>query len=151
MIPAHNVLPDMAATEALARHLAPYVKRGDLLALQGPLGAGKTAFARALLRVLGVTSEVPSPTFTLMQTYDVAELTIHHFDLYRLKSESELDELGWDDALAEGAVLVEWPERCQDRLPNDYLLLRFSMNEQNQRFCDLQPFGVWTERLKEAP
>jgi tRNA threonylcarbamoyladenosine biosynthesis protein TsaE len=151
MIALHNALPDMTATEILAARLAPYLRRGDMLTLQGPLGAGKTAFARALLRVLGVEGEVPSPTFTLIQTYDTADFTVHHFDLYRLKSEGELDELGWDDLLSDGVTIVEWPERCHDRLPGDYLLLQFSMDEKNNRFCDLQPFGAWVERIGDTP
>lgn len=151
MISLHNPLPDMAATERLAHALALYLRRGDLLALQGPLGAGKTAFARALLRALGVEGEIPSPTFTLLQTYDTANFSVHHFDLYRLKSASELDELGWDDACTDSVVIVEWPERCHDQLPQDYLLLQFSMDEKNNRLCDIKPFGTWVERLKDVP
>jgi tRNA threonylcarbamoyl adenosine modification protein YjeE len=113
------------------------------------LGAGKTAFARAVLRALGVTGEVPSPTFTLLQTYDTTNFTVYHFDLYRLKNKSELEELGWDDACADGVAIVEWPERAEGHMPDNYLLLKFSMDEENNRFCDLQPFGVWAQRLKE--
>ncbi len=151
MIPQYNPLPDMNATEQLAQRVAPYLRRGDVLALQGNLGAGKTAFARALLRRLGVKGEVPSPTFTLVQTYDTADFIVHHFDLYRLKSESEVEEIGWDDACTEGVVIVEWPERCADRLPDNYLLLQFTMNTEGQRICDAKPYGVWTERMKDTP
>lgn len=144
-------LPDMKATENLAGRLAPCLKRGDILALQGPLGAGKTAFARALLHTLGVRGDVPSPTFTLMQNYDLPAFTLHHFDLYRLKSEDELDELGWDEALADGVSLIEWPERCAGRLPSEVLLLQFTIDDANNRICTLRPQGDWGKRLQAAP
>ncbi len=114
----------MAATEQLAQQLARVLRRGDMLALRGPLGAGKTAFARAMLRALGIIGEVPSPTFTLLQTYDTAHFTV-------------------------GVVIAEWPERAEGRLPENYLLLTFSMDEKNNRICDLQPFGAWAQRLKD--
>ena len=87
------------------------LKAGDVIALSGPLGAGKTTFARALITRLGGAGEVPSPTFALMQRYETPHLTLTHCDFYRLEP-PELDELGLDDALSEGAVLVEWPERA---------------------------------------
>lgn len=111
-------LPDEAATAALARHLAPALRFGDVIALHGDLGAGKTAFARALIRALaGTDEEVPSPTFTLVQSYDAPVGRIFHFDLYRIANPDELIEIGWDEALADGLVLVEWPERAGLRLP----------------------------------
>lgn len=142
-------LPGLAATEALAQRLAPHLKRGDTVALQGPLGAGKTAFARALLRTLGIAGEVPSPTFTLVQTYETPRFPVFHFDLYRLKSADELDELGWDDARADGLVIVEWPERGETRMPGDRLVLRFAMDDKNNRRCGIEPQGEWVKRLEE--
>jgi tRNA threonylcarbamoyl adenosine modification protein YjeE len=141
-------LPDMAATENLARKLAPILRRGDSLALQGELGTGKTTFARALLQALGITGEVPSPTFTLVQIYESPKTPIHHFDLYRLKSISELDELGWDEALATGVALIEWPERAEGRLTGDVLTLRFTLDTAGNRHCTLIPQGNWTDRLE---
>jgi tRNA threonylcarbamoyl adenosine modification protein YjeE len=82
-----------------------------VVALSGELGAGKTALARAILRGRGVCGHVPSPTFTLVQAYETPGLTVHHFDLYRIERASELSELGLDDAIEGGAVLIEWPER----------------------------------------
>lgn len=111
-------LADAAATGRLGEDLAMALRPGDVLALQGDLGAGKSTLARALIRALAddAALEVPSPTFTLVQSYE-ARFPVHHFDLYRLGSEAELDELGFDEALAGGAALVEWPERAGGRLP----------------------------------
>lgn len=103
-------LADETATKMLGARIAEGLKTGDLIALSGELGAGKTALARAILHRLGITEEVPSPTFTLVQSYDTGTLAVYHFDLYRLRRASELTELGMDDALSNGAALVEWPE-----------------------------------------
>jgi len=86
---------------------------------------------------------VPSPTFTLVQNYEANGLSIAHFDLYRLKTADELDELGWDDALADGIALVEWPERAGTRLPPDRLVARFTAGLQGGRQCVLEPLGKW--------
>ena len=122
-------LPQPADTQTLGRRLAGVVRPGDLIALTGDLGAGKTALARALIAGLPAPGggdasgeEVPSPTFTLVQTYDRqaadgAPLAVWHFDLYRLGDPDEVDELGWEEALAGGMVLVEWPDRLGARLP----------------------------------
>lgn len=104
-------LKDETATHALAARVAYYLAPGDVLALSGDLGAGKTTLARGILHALGVKERVPSPTFTLVQSYETSGLTVHHFDLYRVDKPSDLTELGFDDALEKGAVLVEWPER----------------------------------------
>ena len=116
-------LPDLDATARLGAGIAAGLKSGDAVALWGDLGAGKTTLARAILRALGVRDEVPSPTFTLVQSYET-EPRIAHFDLYRLKSARELEELGFEDALTDGAVLVEWPERAPEALPPDALHIR---------------------------
>jgi tRNA threonylcarbamoyl adenosine modification protein YjeE len=146
-VPATILLSDLAATQALAANIAPLLRKGDILALEGDLGVGKTAFARALLEALGVSGDVPSPTFTLLQTYEANGLLISHFDLYRLKSTNELDELGWDDALADGAVLIEWPERAGDRLPSRRLKLTFTLAPDGTRSCTLDKGVYWSERL----
>jgi tRNA threonylcarbamoyladenosine biosynthesis protein TsaE len=105
------------ATARLAADIAPLLHPGQVILLRGPLGGGKTVFARALIRALTGEKdlEVPSPTFTLVQTYDTPNAPIWHFDLYRLKSPEEIYELGWEDAFS-GITLVEWPERIDSRL-----------------------------------
>ncbi|MBE7618339.1 tRNA (adenosine(37)-N6)-threonylcarbamoyltransferase complex ATPase subunit type 1 TsaE [Gluconacetobacter entanii] len=115
---ARIFLPDDAATMALGRALAPLLHAGDAVLLRGDLGAGKTTLARALLRTLchDPAMEVPSPSYTLVQTYDAPGVEVSHFDLWRLDGPGALVELGWDDA-CEGIVLVEWPERLGELTP----------------------------------
>jgi tRNA threonylcarbamoyladenosine biosynthesis protein TsaE len=146
--PITIALADEAATADLARRLAPDLKPGDVIALRGDLGAGKTSFARALIRALsgadGAEREVPSPTFTLVQSYDTPRARVHHFDLYRTQSPDELTEIGWDEALADGIVLVEWPERAGTLLPARRLdiTLGFGMQSDARRAL-LQPGTGW--------
>jgi tRNA threonylcarbamoyladenosine biosynthesis protein TsaE len=138
-------LPDLAATEILAASIAPLLRPGDAVLLQGPLGAGKTAFARALLRaaVGDPGLEVPSPTFTLVQTYTAPGLTLHHYDLWRLDGPAGLTELGWDDATAD-VVLVEWPDRLGAHRPLDALSVTFALTGGSARNAVLDG---WAERL----
>jgi tRNA threonylcarbamoyladenosine biosynthesis protein TsaE len=116
-------LADEAATASLAAAIARAARPGDVIALSGDLGAGKTSFARAFIRALGRGDEdVPSPTFTLVQTYELPTATVWHFDLYRLERPDDVLELGFEDAAAEGSiVLVEWPDRAGGLLPRDRL------------------------------
>ena len=108
-------LPDEAATDRLGDDLASALRPGDVVALEGDLGAGKTSLARAIIRAVAgdPTLDVPSPTFTLVQSYSL-RIPVHHFDLYRLSGPEELEELGLSEALSEGIVLVEWPERASE-------------------------------------
>src|SRR5437763_3872952 len=111
-------LPDEAATAAFAGRLARLARPGDVIALKGELGAGKTSFARAFSRArAGQDEVVPSPTFTLAQIYEFPDLTIWHFDLYRLRDPEEAWELGIEDAFHDGVSLIEWPERLGSLLP----------------------------------
>jgi tRNA threonylcarbamoyl adenosine modification protein YjeE len=149
-------LPDLAATARLAAVLAPHLKPGDMVALEGTLGAGKTEFARALIRArLGDASiDVPSPTFTLVQLYDDPPRegygggTLWHFDLYRLKDADEVLELGWDDSRDE-ISLVEWPDRLGDLAPHDRLVVRLAAaDRESARRATLLGHGSWTTRLQ---
>ena len=151
-------LPDEAATACLARSLAARARKGDVFALFGDLGSGKTAFARAFINALpapGGTApaspeEVPSPTFTLLQTYQRAPAPVWHFDLYRVARPDEVYELGFEDALGEGIVLIEWPERLGPLLPAERLELRFDFAEHNQaRRIALIGTGTWARRLRD--
>jgi tRNA threonylcarbamoyladenosine biosynthesis protein TsaE len=121
-------LPDDAATQALAEKLSRRAKPGDVLLLAGPLGAGKTSFARAFIRALAgdPALTIPSPTFTLVQQYDTPATPIWHYDLWRLDNHHALEELGWDEAQA-GIVLVEWPDRLGPLLPEHALRLTISL------------------------
>ncbi|NKC32311.1 tRNA (adenosine(37)-N6)-threonylcarbamoyltransferase complex ATPase subunit type 1 TsaE [Falsiroseomonas selenitidurans] len=115
-------LPDEAATAALAARLAARARPGDVLLLEGPLGAGKSALARAFLRAAAGDAglEVPSPTFTLVQAYDLPAGPAFHFDLWRLDGPAGLAELGWEEA-REGICLVEWPDRLGTQRPDQAL------------------------------
>ena len=118
-------LPDPEATDALGRMLAGLCRRGDTILLEGPIGAGKSALARAFIRArLGADEEVPSPTFTLVQVYDDAETEIWHADLYRLTHPDEVWELGLDQAFDTAICLVEWPDRLGRHLPPGALAIR---------------------------
>jgi len=144
-------LPDETATAALAAKLGPHLRPGDMVALRGDLGAGKTAFARALIRALGdLDEEVPSPTFTLVQTYETPAGPIWHFDLYRLSGPDEVVELGWDEVRADGIALVEWPDRLGTLLPADRLdvLIGFGSDADTRR-ATLTGHSAWADRLKE--
>ena len=106
-------LPDAPATEAFGASLAGPLRAGDVVALYGELGAGKTTLARGVLRGLGHRGDVASPTFPIVQTYDPpgVRLPVWHVDLYRIEHPEELGELGLDEAMSDGALLIEWPER----------------------------------------
>lgn len=118
-------LPDPEATDRLGHRLAPLLRAGDVLLLEGPVGAGKSHLSRALIRArLGRNEDVPSPTFTLIQTYG-ADPEIWHADLYRLGHPDEAVELGLEEAFDNALCLVEWPERLGSLTPQNALTLRF--------------------------
>jgi tRNA threonylcarbamoyl adenosine modification protein YjeE len=138
---------DLVRLDIIASRLALALKSGDVVALQGPLGAGKTTLARALVDRLGGEGEVPSPTFALMQHYETPRLVVTHCDFYRL-TPAELGELGLDDALAEGVLLIEWPERAASWLPSDRLDVAIDETATpNVRRIVLTGHGGWAARL----
>jgi tRNA threonylcarbamoyladenosine biosynthesis protein TsaE len=145
-------LPDLAATERLAQALAARAGVGDIVALWGGLGAGKTTFARAFIHAwpggAGVT-EVPSPTFTLVQVYDLAGTPIWHFDLYRLANAEDAWELGIEEAFTEAISLIEWPDRLGALLPAQRLDLHLSAAANpDARQARLVGHGDWSTRLE---
>ncbi len=121
---AATFLADPDATDRLGRALAAALRPGDILLLEGQIGAGKTHLARAIIRSLLIAPDagVPSPTFTLVQTYELADGMLWHVDLYRLADPSEMVELGLDEAMGRDTVVIEWPERLED-LPKNALMI----------------------------
>lgn len=139
-------LADEAATAALGARLGMMARRGDVIALYGDLGAGKSTLARGLIRALaGQDTEAPSPTFTLVQTYETPNLAIWHFDLYRLERAGEVRELGMEEAV-DGLVLIEWPERMGDDLPRARLEVRLSFADAG-RIARLVDMSDWSARI----
>lgn len=143
-------LPDERATALLGADLALTLRAGDVLALEGDLGAGKTTLARGLIRALADDPEleVPSPTFTLVQAYE-GRIPVHHFDLYRLSSAAELDELGFDDAIAQGAALVEWPDRAAGRMPESVVHVELA-HQSAGRLARIAGKGAAIERIARS-
>lgn len=139
-------LPNEDATARLGAALAPRLKPGDVVALSGALGAGKTTLARAIIGALTVGAEAPSPTYTLVETYATAAFVLFHFDLYRLEKAGDVWELGFEDAL-DGVCLIEWPERIEALLPPETLFVRLAMDGEGRRVL-VQGGGAWTSRLK---
>lgn len=147
---------DLAALGELAVRLAAPAQPGDTLALFGELGAGKTALSRAFIGALakreGVEApgDVPSPTFTLVQSYDIGNLQVFHFDLYRLKSADEALELGIEDACADGIALIEWPERLGRYLPSDRVDVRLAITGESRRRAEIAAHGRTRKRYREV-
>lgn len=142
-------LSTLAETEEEAKALASFLKPGDLLLLEGELGVGKTAFSRALIRVLSAddTLLVPSPTFNLVQVYETPRGKVWHVDLYRLTAEDNLQELGLNEAFADAICLVEWPNRLGSFWHLKGLQIHFSMNtETGQRHLVFRGTEEWKKR-----
>ncbi len=137
---------------ALAAKLAGIAEPGDVIALIGDLGAGKTSFARAFVAAKGGDGEVPSPTFTLVQLYEFAGGDVYHFDLYRLEEAEEIFELGIEDAMSDGISLIEWPDRMGAYLPFERIDIVLGIGEdETVRNVELTGRGdSWTERLAKA-
>lgn len=141
---------DEDGTRDLAARIAPVLAAGDVIALAGTLGAGKTAFARALINALpGDSEDVPSPTFTLVQTYPRGALEIWHFDLYRLEDPEEAYELGIEDAFADAVSLIEWPDRLGRLMPAGRLVIDISETPAGRRFV-ISGDAAWAARLADV-
>ena len=139
-------LDDEAVTAALGAAIARVLRRGEAVCLSGPLGAGKSVLARGLIRALSPNeADIPSPTFTLVQFYAGPRFPIAHFDLYRLTSHDEAYEIGLDEALEDGAVVIEWPERLGHHLPRDRLDIEL-VPDADRRRARLTPHGAWENR-----
>lgn len=146
-------LKDEAQTEALGAALAPLLEAGDAVCLSGDLGAGKSTLARGLIRARAGVKEAPSPTFTFVETYEANGLTLWHFDLYRLEKPEDVWELGFEDALEDGAALIEWPERIGALAPQDALTLRLEINDTGKdmgRIAVIKADKSWAKRLTEV-
>ena len=142
------LLPDEAATEALGSGLASILHPGDVVALSGDLGAGKTTLARGILKALGLEEEAPSPSFAIVQPYDVPEvrLPVWHVDLYRLEEASDAEELGLEEARDHAVLLIEWPERLGSALWSDALRLRLEIAEGGARRLTADVPPAWEGR-----
>lgn len=131
-------------TAQIAQTVSRLLHPGDVILLKGELGAGKSTFARALIQSLcGQSTEVPSPTFTLVQTYEAPKFVLWHFDLYRLEHSSEIYELGIEEAYAGGVSLIEWPERLGTSLPREYVEIELSYGtHENERILRVNYFSA---------
>ena len=150
---ARLALPDLAATTALAAAIAGAARIGDAIGLAGALGAGKTTFARGFVNARAAASgagpvAVPSPTFTLVQPYEIGGAVIHHFDLYRVETPDDAIELGIEEAFATGIALVEWPERLGPLLPPGALLVTLRQGARaDAREAEIAGGPGWRARL----
>lgn len=148
-----NTLRIMLDEPALVRFghlLAQELVAGDCVTLHGPLGAGKSTLARAVIQYLSEEQEVPSPTFTLVQTYNAPEFTIWHYDLYRLEHPSELAELAIDEALGQGVCLIEWPEIALPFLPSEWLeVWLFPGDTDQSRIIEVKGSPQWQHRWSQ--
>ena len=139
------ILADEAATEELGAWLGSKLRSGDVIALSGPLGVGKTALARAIMRSLGHSADVPSPSFAIVQPYEEIEPAVWHVDLFRIEDAGEIDELGLD-AAADAALVVEWPERAGPGAWPHALRLTLEFDQGGSRRLTAVVPEAWQER-----
>ena len=139
-------LADAAATAAVGARLAPLIRAGDILTLEGPLSAGKTTLVRGLIAALGHDGEVPSPSFAIVQPYEALSPPLWHVDLYRIEHSGELAELGLDDIGETGVLLVEWPERGGHGAWPDALALSLDVEPDGSRVLTAVAPAAWEGR-----
>lgn len=146
------ILASVSQTEALGRAIGEQLDAGDIIALTGPLGAGKTTLARGILAGLGFSGEVASPSFAIVHRYDPPEtrLTAVHVDLYRIDNPAECDELGLDECLEDGALIVEWPENGPRWLFDRALDIRLDSHGLGSRRLTVTTSPAWKERWSVA-
>ena len=135
-------------SHTLGQQLAALARPGDIIALSGPLGAGKTSIARGLLSALGLAGEAPSPSFAIVQPYEPPEVAfpVLHVDLYRIEHPDEAEELGLDDARADSLLIVEWPERLGDAAWSDALWLSLEVTPDGARELTARVPAAWRDR-----
>ena len=131
-------------TRELGVRLAEQLKAGDVILLDGELGAGKSELARGVAKGLGVQETVTSPSFTILNVYESGRIPLYHFDWYRLENAEEIYELGMDEYLGgDGVALVEWPDRCPDAIPEDFLRIRIKATGENTRQITEEAYGAF--------
>jgi tRNA threonylcarbamoyladenosine biosynthesis protein TsaE len=139
-----------AETRALGERLARQLKPGDVVVLQGELGAGKSELTSGIAKGLGVTETVTSPSFTILNVYESGRIPLYHFDWYRLESDEELYELGMDEYLGgNGIALVEWPGRCPEAVPEKCLRIRITAEGENTRRIETEECGGFRKTVLE--
>lgn len=149
-LPLSFKLPDALSTQQLGARLGAVLRPGDTILLHGDLGVGKTTLARGLIEALCDVEDVPSPTYTLIQTYDTtAGDWLIHADLYRIEDANELEELGLDEAFEEGICLIEWPDRLGANFPSQRLDLHLRADGET-RIAEIVPSGNWEGRLENV-
>ncbi len=141
---------DEKSTKAFGARLAGLLRQGDIVGLEGPLGAGKTTLARGLIGAFAGAREVPSPTFALVETYSGQSADLWHFDLFRLDRPTDVWELGFEEALDDGVSLIEWPCRIADILPAGALLLHLAIGDNRARHLTAMGGDLWRARLLAA-
>ena len=139
------------ATKDLAARITGCLRTGDIVALHGPLGVGKTTLARHIIQALGwMDSEIPSPTFTLAQQYDLPDFTLWHFDLYRLRAPEDALELGIEEAFSEAISLIEWSSKLGNYMPHDWLEIRLEIKGEFSRHGQIIGHGLRGEAIETA-
>lgn len=143
-----HCIADEAAARRFGGKLAQYLRVGDIIGLRGTLGAGKSTLTRGMLSALGFTEEAPSPSFAIIQPYAPPEVTLPlaHVDLYRIEDMSEVPELALDEYLADGALVIEWPERLGALFANEMLLLDLTVQDDGSRCLTATVPPAWKER-----
>lgn len=130
-------------TITFAKKLAPKLKKGDIIVLSGELGSGKTKFTQGILSYFNLENEISSPTFTIVNEYNVPLCPIFHFDVYRLKDYSEFTEIGGDEYFEKGICIIEWGEIIESILPKEYIKISFGKDDQNEniRILKIETYG----------